>query len=207
MCPATFCKKCLKVNLGPNYIKLAETGSWTCLMCDTRPLDKLRGQLLADGEQRKKPINKPPAALSKSPGTRIPGSQLRAPNAGSAARPPNSVRNPGGMTRPKQLMAPRTPGTGSPRTPTSLPRPQARPSLPRLVGQTNVTIERVARPQVASPVAQKPSAQSSAIINQLQRYSGLSIKPVSVSVSQLEELIKEVKEAQRMLQDAVFEVQ
>jgi len=218
LCPATFCKKCLKVNLGPNYIKLAETGSWTCLMCDTRPLDKLRGQLLADGEQRKKPL-KPPASANvpsgpqagfgKSP-SRLPGvQQARAPGQGPGGRPPpqaqHSNRQPGGISRPRYPVPP--PRTGAmPRTPTALPRPQPRQSLPRLVGQTNVTIERVARPAVA-PTPPKPSPQSSAIINQLQRYSGLSIKPVSVSVSQLEELLKEVKEAQRMLQDAVYEAE
>ena len=52
-CPKSFCKTCLKVNLGGNYIKLAETGCWTCLVCDTRPLDKIRSGLWSDEEAAK----------------------------------------------------------------------------------------------------------------------------------------------------------
>merc|ERR1712059_205734 len=68
-------------------------------------------------------------------------------------------------------------------------------------------IERVARPVAspAPPIVNK--VQTSAIMNQLQRYSGLSIKPVSVSVNQFGEIISEVKVAHRMLQGAVMEAE
>ena len=63
-CDARFCRKvylpsfqpvklvisqCLNVNLGAGFIKLASAseGDWTCLLCKSAPLEKLRSSLLA----------------------------------------------------------------------------------------------------------------------------------------------------------------
>ena len=41
--------QCLNVNLGAGFIKLASAseGDWTCLLCKSAPLEKLRANLLA----------------------------------------------------------------------------------------------------------------------------------------------------------------
>ena len=41
--------QCLNVNLGAGFIKLASAseGDWTCLLCKSAPLEKLRTNLLA----------------------------------------------------------------------------------------------------------------------------------------------------------------
>ena len=65
-CDAHFCRKvrrlfylivgnidsllqCLNVNLGAGFIKLASAseGNWTCLLCKSAPLEKMRAGLLA----------------------------------------------------------------------------------------------------------------------------------------------------------------
>ena len=64
-CDARFCRKvylpssqpvkldvisqCLNANLGAGFIKLASAseGDWTCLLCKSAPLEKLRSSLLA----------------------------------------------------------------------------------------------------------------------------------------------------------------
>ena len=47
LCSSHFCRTCLNVNLGPGYIKLAAASleSWTCLLCNSSPLDKIRSRL------------------------------------------------------------------------------------------------------------------------------------------------------------------
>jgi len=81
-----------------------------------------------------------------------------------------------------------------------------RPAVsPRLLGQSNVTIEKVARPAPGPVVPQARSGQTEAIINQLQRYSGLSIQPISESVSHLDGILKEVEAAHRILLEASSE--
>lgn len=242
-CTKSFCKKCLKVNLGANYIKLAETGSWTCLVCDTRPLDKIRAVLWADGEAATKvakPVAdatpngvvnlnpgvsspgaprmiRPPGRGPNSPGLR--GSPLAGPRGspGPIPRPVGGSRHPRPST-PRGSMGYRFPGPrgNSPRmgTPTGLTRPGGQrfgtpfplrqPAVsPRLLGQSNVTIEKVAKPAPVQAVQQARSGQTEAIINQLQRYSGLSIQPISESVSHLDGIVKEVESAYRLLQETV----
>ena len=41
--------QCLNANLGAGFIKLASAseGDWTCLLCKSAPLEKLRSSLLA----------------------------------------------------------------------------------------------------------------------------------------------------------------
>ena len=181
-CPKSFCKKCLKSNLGPNYIKLAETGSWTCLVCDSRPLHKVRAQLWADGEEAKKPPVDGGVAKSQSMtmNTR-PGAVVRGPGQPPALRgsPSTLPRSVGNMRQPRpgtpRGMLPR-PRIGTPRgtimpggsrggTPFPLRHPA--PS-PRQLGRSNVTIEKVAKPP--PPPQQARSGQAEAIIHQLQRY-------------------------------------
>jgi len=242
-CTKSFCKKCLKVNLGANYIKLAETGSWTCLVCDTRPLDKIRAVLFADGEAATKVTTAVPDAIpigvAAIPGVRSPGvgRMIRPPGRGGPNSPglrgsplagprgsPGPIPRPVGGSRhprpstPRGSMGYRFPGQrgNSPRvgTPTGLTRPGGQrfgtpfplrqPAVsPRLLGQSNVTIEKVAKPAPVQAVQQARSGQTEAIINQLQRYSGLSIQPISESVSHLDGIVKEVESAYRLLQETV----
>jgi len=229
-CPKSFCKKCLKNNLGQNYIKLAETGSWTCLVCDSRPLDKIRSTLLANGETaRKSAPNGISHTLSQSGGKRPSSPAIRAgqpvPPRGS---PVNLTRPSGGFRHPRPgtpnsrgIVGPRFPvPRGSPRVGT--PRGNIRPAggmrsgspfplrqpapSPRMLGQSNVTIEKVARSNPPIPPVQQPrTGQAEAIISQLQRYSGLSIQPISQSVSHLEGILKEVESAYKVLQETVSE--
>ena len=268
-CPKSFCKKCLKVNLGGNYIKLAETGSWTCLVCDARPLDKIRAVLLADGEAAKSAQASGGDDLNQSVGTIMSESGAllnpttsspaisRNSRAGGVGQSPGFRGSPQGprgspqmIPRPVGGVRPVRPGTprgamgyrfpgprgNSPRmgTPSGLSRPGGqrmgtpfplRPAVsPRLLGQSNVTIEKVARPAPGPVAPQARSGQTEAIINQLQRYryeqvtlslidftnfpplSGLSIQPISESVSHLDGILKEVEAAHRVLLEACSEV-
>ena len=47
-CWCDFSLQCLNVNLGAGFIKLASAseGDWTCLLCKSAPLEKLRTNLL-----------------------------------------------------------------------------------------------------------------------------------------------------------------
>ena len=196
-CPKSFCKKCLKTNLGPNYIKLAETGSWTCLVCDSRPMDKVRMMLWADGEEPKKSVSNSvqhssSMGLNQNVGRGPNSPAIRAAQSTSLRGSPGNILRPPGATRQHRpstpssrgMMGPRFPGPrGSPRTPSGMIRPgggkragtpfplrQPAPS-PRLLGQSNVTIEKVARPEPPPPPPAQPrNGQAEAIINQLQRY-------------------------------------
>ena len=199
-CAKSFSKKCLKVNLGANYIKLAETGgSWICLVCDTRPLEKIRSFLWVDGESG---LMKDRGNLREGLGTISEGSI-----ANSATVSPSrvqSVRNydnqnirgglgnklprPGGAHRHQRPVTPRGgmsfryPGYrgGPPRvgTPPSGGRQNGqrvgtpfplKQTTPRMLGHGNITIEKVAK-QAPVPMAQPRNGQTAAIINQLQRY-------------------------------------
>ena len=48
-CQSNFCRKCLNSNLGPGYIKLVASSldNWTCLLCNSSPLDKPRSRLVS----------------------------------------------------------------------------------------------------------------------------------------------------------------
>jgi len=209
-CGKQFCKGCLKNNLGPAYIKLAEHGSWTCLICDSRPLEKIRNVLWVTGEQEKGSTNIP--SIPAGGQTRI----IR-PNLG---QPSTNVRQQ--IIRPStpQMRAPgvrqirpttsrtrvATPRGQTPRiqgTPPSSGRGGARVGTPfpiRMLGQSSVSIERVPRPPAPPPKqVQQRTKQTAALINQLQRYSGLSIQPVSESASQVENLVKDVELVYRTL--------
>jgi len=207
-CSSAFCRKCLQLNLGANYIKLAETGSWTCLLCDSRPLLAIKEPLWLQGEEeRPRPRTsaerggrisgraRAPALWSplvRSPMVRSPMVRSQLPRAGTpgvspmvrspAVRGVRGVR-PGTPRALRPRLRPGTPGTGGPR---------GSPVPVRMLGQTNVSIQRVARPQT------RP--QTSSIISQLQRYSGLSIQPVSQSTSSLEAACSQLEAVQRSIQ-------
>ena len=68
----------------------------------------------------------------------------------------------------------------------------------RMLGKTSVSIERVPRPQ------HRP--ETAAIISQLQRYSGLSIAPVSESKSSVEAACSQLEAVQRIIQGATSQV-
>jgi len=54
-CPMSFCKKCLKSNLGHKTVRQAElkADKWQCIVCDASPLDKLRGVVSGSTEPPK----------------------------------------------------------------------------------------------------------------------------------------------------------
>ena len=141
----------------------------------------------------------------------------------STVRPGLQPRAPG-----VRQIRPATPRTRGPAPRGQTPRGGARVGTPfpvRMLGQSSVSIERVPRPAAPRPkVAQQKTQHTAAIINQLQRYrckkqmsfdlnlqhlfcfSGLSIQPVSESASQLENVIKDVEQVYRVLQEACNEV-
>ena len=199
-CSKSFCKKCLKVNLGPNYIKLVETGgSWICLVCDTRPLEKIRSILWVDGENGLKKdrgnIRQGLGTISEERiGSSVAGSPSRvesvrnfnSPNTrggpgGKVPRPGGGIRHPR-PTTPRGGMSFRYPGYrgGSPGvgTPPSGGRHNGqrvgtpfplKQTTSRMLGHGNITIEKVAK-QAPPPMLQPRNGQTEAIINQLQRY-------------------------------------
>jgi len=227
-CPKSFCNKCLKNNLGANYIKLAETGSWTCLVCDSRPLDKIRSSLWCVGEAARN--NTMVAATQSSvEASRLTEAGFNNPaTRGRQNTPRGGLRGQAGAVRTPRQSTPRAPMTSrfmaprgaSPRvgTPQGANRaPFPRPGTPfprqsapgsRVLSSNNVTIEKVAKsPSVTPPVAnQAKSGQAQSIISQLQRYSGLSIQPISESMSHVDEIMREVEVVYKSLQDACNEV-
>jgi len=54
-CPMSFCKKCLKSNLGQKMVRQAElkADKWQCIVCDASPLDRLRGVVSGSTEPPK----------------------------------------------------------------------------------------------------------------------------------------------------------
>ena len=213
-CPGAFCRKCLQQNLGTNYIKLAETGSWTCLLCDTKPLQGIKEVLWLPGEEEKAtpPVGsrifspRTPAAAGRSPRP----AQLRVSGRGSpAGRSPAPRGGAPVMARPPVLRGPGTPAVRGIR-PVRGGRQLVRPRMPagaagrgapvpvRMLGKTSVSIERVPRPQ------HRP--ETAAIISQLQRYSGLSIAPVSESKSSVEAACSQLEAVQRIIQGATSQV-
>ena len=169
-CGKQFCRTCLKNNLGPSYIKLAEHGAWTCLCCDSRPLDRIRSQLWVTGEQEKG--SSLPSKMTSKPRMTKPA-QTSTPSSAASRQP---------MLRPGSgaALQTRAPGVrqirpATPRTRTPAPRGQTpRSGTPfpvRMLGQSSVSIERVPRPVAPSPrVVQQKTQHTAAIINQLQRY-------------------------------------
>jgi len=199
-CPKSFCKNCLKFNLGPSYIKLAEHGSWTCLLCDTSPLEKIRNLLWVNGEPEKGgKIN----VVQNQPRQVRPSLQVNQPRPQTIRTATPQARAP--AVRPIRPMTPRT----RPQTPRAQTRGGARSGTPfpiRMLGQSSVSIERVPRPPAPSPKqVQQRTQQTAAIINQLQRYSGLSIQPVSESVSQLENILKEMEQVYKVIHETCSE--
>ena len=172
-CSKYFCKQCLRNNLGAAYIKLAEHGTWSCLLCDSRPLDRIRGELWVAGEPEPPVITTNPgasaAARSVRPGG-VRGVRAGTPRASAIRAPMTRAATP--MTR---AATPRSRGAvRMVSTPPSRGRGGGRVGTPwpvRMLGQSGVSIERVARP--AQP-AQR-SVQAAAIINQLQRYRSTSL--------------------------------
>ena len=194
-CQAAFCNKCLNVNLGPGYIKLASASldSWTCLLCVSAPLDKLRAKLVAPqagGGVR--------GVQPRSPGgVRMPKPQVRQ---SWIARSNQSV------CQTIRAVRPSTPRQARPRTPG--PRPGT-PALSRGVlpsprlGQA-VSIQPVAAP-APSPAPQR-SEQTTRLLSQLQRYGGLSIQPVSEDAGLVDLVAREMEGAGKLLSEAAAEV-
>ena len=234
-CPRSFCRKCLQQNLGPSYIKLATTGSWSCLVCNAEPLTNIRRPLWLEGEQerQRQPVksgpsrnfspraspspavrNFSPRALP-SPAVRMAGRSISSPAAmrspaprgtpSPAARGSSPGVRPSTPRQPMRLVRPARPGTPRVRMPP--PAGPGRPAAPypvRMLGNSNVSIERVARPPQPPPPQHKPATAS--IISQLQRYSGLSIKPVSQSTSSLESACSHLESLQRSILTAASQV-
>ena len=147
-----------------------------------------------------------PAAAGRSPRP----AQLRVSGRGSpAGRSPAPRGGSPVMARPPVLRGPGTPAVRGIR-PVRGGRPLVRPRMPagaagrgapvpvRMLGKTSVSIERVPRPQ------HRP--ETAAIISQLQRYSGLSIAPVSESKSSVEAACSQLEAVQRIIQGATSQV-
>ena len=176
VCSKQFCKVCLKNNLGPSYIKLAEHGSWTCLICDSRPLDKIRSMLWVAGEPERagkvvatpstptsQRIARPAAGQTRMVRPSTPLSQPRAPGVRQVRPATPRTRLPGPRGQNPRISTPPSSGRGGARVGTPFPV--------RMLGQSSVSIERVPRPVAPSPQQhQQRSVQAAAIINQLQRY-------------------------------------
>merc|ERR1719339_39903 len=178
-CDALFCRKCLNVNLGAGFIKLASAseGDWTCLLCKSAPLEKLRANLLAPLQQGKAKV------AQRSIRPRTPRPQ------GMAGLRPASPRM-------MPVRAPPRPGTPA-LSRGRLPSP-GYPS-PRLVGP-GVSIQRVPAPPqrpIASPFETTKLQLS-------QKYAGLGIVivPAKEQTGQVEAAIREVEAAGKMLLDA-----
>lgn len=215
-CPRAFCRKCLQQNLGVNYIKLASTGSWSCLVCNPEPLSNIRQPLWLQGEQERERQTVKSAAsrtfshrAAPSPAVRMAGRAIRSPagrgtvpalrGALAGVRPvrPSTPRQPQRLVRPARL--------GTPRVRMPPPAGPVRAPYPvRMLGSSNVSIERLPRPPQPSPSQHKPATAS--IISQLQRYSGLSIQPVSQSSSSLESACSHLESLQRSIQAAASQV-
>ena len=238
-CPRAFCRKCLQQNLGLNYIKLATTGSWSCLLCNPEPLANIRQPLWLEGEQERQPVKSGPGRTAASPAVRPAVRTIRPPAAirSPAPRSLAAMRSPAprgtSPLAPPRGTSPLAPPRGSspgvrgarpatPRQATRLVRP-ARPGTPRvrmpppagpgraaapfpvrMLGSSNVSIERVPRPPPPVPAQRTPETAS--IISQLQRYSGLSIQPVSQSTSSLESACSHLESLQRSIQAAASQV-
>ena len=169
-CGKQFCRTCLKNNLGPSYIKLAEHGTWTCLCCDSRPLDRIRNQLWVTGEQEKG--SSFPAKMTGQQRMTRPAAALTPTVSNQASGIPR-IPMISGVTR--TTPRPRVPGVrhvrpATPRPKGNIPRPRT-PFPVRMLGQSSVSIERVPRPLTPSPkLVQQRTQHTAAIINQLQRY-------------------------------------
>lgn len=174
----------MNVNLGAGFIKLASAseGDWTCLLCKSAPLEKLRANLLAPLQQGKAKV----AQRSIRPaGARPPRPQ------GLAGLRPASPR----MT---QVRAPPRPGTPA-LSRGRLPSPGY--PTPRLVGP-GVSIQRVpAPPQRPSPSPIQNDFEKTKL--QLSKYAGLVIVPVKEQTGQVEVAMREVEAVGKMLVDAV----
>merc|ERR1719339_155412 len=182
-CDALFCRKCLNVNLGAGFIKLASAseGDWTCLLCKSAPLEKLRTNLLAPLQQGK---TKAGQRGARPAGVRPPRPQ------GMVGLRPASPR----MT---QVRAPPRPGTPA-LSRGRLPSPGY--PTPRLVGP-GVSIQRVpAPPQRPSPSPIQNDFEKTKL--QLSKYAGLVIVPVKEQTGQVEVAMREVEAVGKMLIDA-----
>merc|ERR1719209_1397774 len=165
-CDALFCRKCLNVNLGAGFIKLASAseGDWTCLLCKSAPLEKLRANLLAPLQQGK--------AKVAQRGARPAGVRPPRPQGMVGLRPASPRMMP--------VRAPPRPGTPA-LSRGRLPSPGF-PS-PRLVGP-GVSIQRVPAP----PQRPASSPFEATKLQLSQKYAGLGIVivPAKEQTGQLE---------------------
>merc|ERR1719209_686766 len=182
-CDALFCRKCLNVNLGAGFIKLASAseGDWTCLLCKSAPLEKLRTNLLAPLQQGKTKVGQRGA---RPAGVRPP-------------RPQGMVGLRPASPRMMPVRAPPRPGTPA-LSRGRLPSPGF-PS-PRLVGP-GVSIQRVVTPpQKPNPSPLQNDFEKTK--QQLSKYAGLVLVPVREQTGQVEAATREVEIVGKLLLDA-----
>ena len=180
------------------------------MLCDTNPLKAIRDVLWLSGEEERP--RQPVPGKVFSPRTSAPAGRSPRP---AQVRMSGRGASPGVRTPAGQRGGGRVAGRGGPGTPgvvrgirpvrgpvrgavrPGTPRPRT-PVPVRMLGQSNVSIARVPRP------VQRPETAS--IISQLQRYSGLSIQPVSESASSVEAACSQLEAVHRSLQTATSQV-
>ena len=218
LCSSHFCRTCLNVNLGPGYIKLAAASleSWTCLLCNSSPLDKLRSRLVSPVIDPAKTGRSPSVHTVRSQA--IPDVQTIRSQSIPDTQKFRSQTIPDVQTVRSQTIRPVRPGVTTPRMirPRKIPnktypRPgpgtpalsRGRLHTPRMLGQ-GVSIQSVATPPPPSAQPDK-DIQASRLLSQLQRYGGLSIQPVSEQAGLMANIAKELETAEKTLHAAVEE--
>ena len=221
-CKSHFCRKCLNVNLGPGYIKLAEASvdSWTCLLCNSSPLEKPRSRLIASsslcqGRTGVSPGFSPEISRGGSPVPSQGVSSMVSHGVSPGVSPGFSPEvglgvgldlNPGIRQIRPQSIRPVRPFTPK-RTRASRGGAPSRGRLPtpRNFGP-GVSIQSVPTPATSpTPQPQKNrEVNTSKILSHLQR-CGLSIQPVSEQEGQMESILKELEGAEKILHGVVSE--
>jgi len=221
-CKSHFCRKCLNVNLGLGYIKLAESSvdSWTCLLCNSSPLEKPRSRIIASsslcqGRAGIGPRVSPDVSRGLSPGVGSGVSPMVSQGLSSVVSPSVSPGlspevgldfSPGIRQMRPQSIRPVRPFTPK-RTRASRAGAPSRGRLPtpRNLGP-GVSIQSVPTP-ATSPTPQpqrNKEVNTSKILSHLQR-CGLSIQPVSEQEGQMESILKELEGAEKILHGLVSE--
>ena len=183
-CKSHFCRRCLNVNLGPGYMKLvfASLDSWTCLLCNSSPLEKPRSRLIGSTSLGQGRAGSP----GLSPGIR----QIR----------PQTIRPVRPFT-PKRIRASRS-GKNSPK-PATPALSRGRLDTPRNLGP-GVSILSVPNPPPPPQPQRNREDHTSKILSHLQR-CGLSIQPVSEQEGLMESILKELEGAEKILHGVISE--
>jgi len=172
--------QCLNVNLGAGFIKLASAseGDWTCLLCKSAPLEKLRTNLLAPFQGKAKIGQR---------GVKPAGARALRPQSMAGLRP---------VSPRMSVQAPPRPGTpalSQGRLPSpGFPSPRVGPG---------VSIQRVPTPP-QRPTTSPMQDNFEKTKLQLSKYAGLVVVPVKEQTGQVEAAIREVEAAGQMLRDA-----